>query len=126
MEVVRRAVASTDDRLLARLEAPPDLRDGIHSLTYWHERRQRLAWYRVIARREAMRMIVRWEYRVQDAIFSQRGVLIAVRASASLLIARTRVRRWSRRAVLAATGVLGVSLLAAPFIALLLLVIHAL
>ena len=125
-EAVRRAVASSDDRLLAQLRAAPDLSEGIQSLAYWHERRRRLAWYRVLARREAMRMIVRWEHRVQEAILSQRGVPIAIRASAGMLLARTRVWRWSRRAVVAVSAVLSVSLLAAPFVAVLLLVIHAL
>ena len=119
-------MASTDDRLLARLQAPADLSDGIHSLAYWHTRRQRLAWYRVFARREAMRMIVRWEHRIQDAIISQRGVPLAVRASAGMLLTRTRFRRWGRRAILVITAVLSVSVLVAPFITVLLLVIHAL
>jgi hypothetical protein len=126
MELVRRAFASADDRLLARLHAPPDLREGTSSLSYWYERRQGLAWYRVRARREALRMIVRWERRVRDAMLSQPGVPVAARASAGLLVARTRIGRWSRRVTVLATAVLVVSLLAAPFAAALVLLIHAL
>jgi hypothetical protein len=123
---MRRAFATADDRLLAQLQAPPDLSEGIRSLTYWHERRRGLSWYRVRARREAMRMIIRWEHRVQDAMFSQPGAPITVRAAGGLLIARTRLRRWSRRTLVVATTLVGVSLLAAPFIAGLALLIHAL
>ena len=126
MNVMRRVFASADDRLLARLQAPPDLNEGIRSLAYWHERRQRLSWYRVRARREAMRMIVRWERRVHDAMFSQPGVPITVRASAGLLVAGIRIRRWSRRVLVAVTVAFGVSLVAAPFVAALVLLIHAL
>ncbi len=126
MKVMRRAFATADDRLLAQLQAPPELSEGIRSLTYWHERRRRLSWYRVRARREAMRMIIRWEHRVQEAMFSQPGAPIAVRAAGGLLVARTRLRRWSRRTLVVVTTLVGVSLLAAPFIAGLALLIHAL
>jgi hypothetical protein len=126
MGVMRRGFASADDRLLAQLQAPPDLNEGIRSLTYWHERRQRLSWYRLRARREAMRMIIRWEHRVQEAMLSQRGASITVRAAAGLLVARTRLQRWSRRTVFAVTAVVGVSLMAAPFVAAVILLIHAL
>lgn len=123
---MRRALASPDDRLIARLQAPPDLSEGIRSLAYWHERRQRLSWYRVRARREAIRMIIRWERRVQDAMFSQPDAPIAARAAAGLLVTRTRLWRWSRRAVVGAMVVVGISVLAAPFIAALVLLVHAL
>ncbi|MBV9534635.1 MAG: hypothetical protein JO321_04385 [Solirubrobacterales bacterium] len=124
---MRRAFASTpDDRLLAQLQAPPDLRDGMHSLAYWRDRRQRLSWYRVGARREARRMIIRWERRVRDAMFVQRGVPITVRASAGLLLTRSRMRRWSRRAAVALTATFGISLIAVPFVAALVLLIRAL
>jgi hypothetical protein len=126
MSYMRRAFATPDDRLLGRLQAPPELSEGIRSLSYWHERRRRLSWYRIRARREAMGMIVRWEQRVQDAMFSQPGAPIAVRATAGLLVARTRLWRWSRRTVLAMTALLAVSLLTAPFIAAVVLLIHAL
>jgi hypothetical protein len=123
---MRRAFATPDDRLLAHLQAPPDLSEGIRSLTYWHERRQRLSWYRLGARREAVRMIIRWEQRVQDAMFSQAGAPITVRAAAGLLVTRTRLWRWSRRTLVAVTAFVGVAVLAAPFVAVLVLLIHAL
>ena len=115
--VMRRVFASADDRLLSQLQAPPDLSEGIQSLAYWHQRRERLAWYRVSARREATRMILRWEHRVRGAMLSQRGVPIAVRTSAGLLVARTRLRRWSRRAVIAVSAAVGVTVIAAPVVA---------
>jgi hypothetical protein len=93
---MRRRRASSDDRLLARLQSPPDLREGVESLAYWLERRQRLPWYRIRAKREAEEMVVRWERRVRSAIFSQPGVPIRTRTSAGVLLARTRLRRWSR------------------------------
>jgi len=114
---MRRAFASSDDRLLSRLQAPPDLSEGLRSLSYWHQRRQRLAWYRVSARCEATRMIPRWEHRVCDAMLSQRGVPIAVRTSAGLMVARTRLRRWSRRAAIAVTAVIAATVIAAPVVA---------
>src|SRR6185503_12727718 len=48
---------ASDDELLARLQAPPDLCDGVESLAYWRTRLGRLPWYRRRARREASRMI---------------------------------------------------------------------
>jgi hypothetical protein len=87
---------SGDDRLLARVQSPPDLSEGVESLAYWLERRERLPWYRIRARREADEMIVRWERRVRSAIFSQPDVPITARASAGMLLVRTRLRRWSR------------------------------
>lgn len=71
-------------------------------------------------------MIIRWEHRVQDAMFSQPGAPITVRAAAGLLVTRTRVQRWSRRTLIAVTTLVGVSLLAAPFVAGLALLIHVL
>jgi hypothetical protein len=114
---VRRALDSTDDQLLWRLQAPPHLTDGIESLAYWHDRRRRLSWYRIRARREAAKMILRWEHRVRRAMFSQRGASIADRSSAGLLLARTRIRRWSRRAAIALTAMVGIAVLAAPLVA---------
>lgn len=124
MYVMKTAFASADDRLLAQLQAPPDLGEGVRSLAYWCDRRQRLAWYRLRARREATRMIVRWERRVRDAMLSQPGVPMAVRASAGLLVARTRLGRWSRRVVVAVTAAFTVSVVAAPFVAALVLLIR--
>ena len=124
--IMRRALATADDRLLAQLQMPPDLSDGVEALSYWHERRRRLSWYRLRARREAARMIVRWEHRVRDAIFSQRGVPIGARSSAGLLLARTRMWRWSRRTAIGVTALVGVTFLAAPFIAAAVLLVHLL
>jgi len=123
---MRRAFATADDRLIAQLQAPPDLSEGLHSLSYWHQRRQRLAWYRLGARREATRMILRWEHRVRDAMLSQRGVPIALRTSAGLLVARTRLWRWSRRAAIAVTAVVAATLMATPVIAAVALLAHVL
>ena len=114
---MRRAFASADDRLLARLQAPPDLTEGLQSLSYWHARRQRLAWYRISARREATRMILRWERRVRIAMLSQRGVPIAVRTSAGLLVTRTHLWRWSRRAAVGAVAAGIVTAMALPLVA---------
>lgn len=123
---MRRAFASTDDQLLARLHAPPDLNDGMQSLSFWRERRQRLAWYRLSARREATRMILRWEQRVRDAVLSQRGVPIAIRTSAGLLVARSRLRRWSRRVAIAVTAAVAVTVMAAPVVAVVVLLAQVL
>lgn len=91
-------VLSGDDELLARLQAPPDLDDGVESLAYWRRRRERLPWYRLAARREAARMVTMWERRVRAALLRQRGVPLASRLRGALLIARIKGRRWTRRA----------------------------
>ena len=96
---------STDEQLVGRLLAPPDLDDGVESLDYWSRRSRRLPWYRIRARREAVRMTVRWEQRVAAALVSQHRAPLEARVLAGALVARTRVARWSRRvgaAVLAA------------------------
>jgi hypothetical protein len=116
---------STDQQLLTRLQAPPDLRDGIESLDYWRARRRQLPWYRVGARREAARMTVRWEQRVRAALL-QRGAPIATRLSAGLLLGRTRLRRWTTRVAIAVTVTVAFGLLTAPVIAAVVLVLHAL
>jgi hypothetical protein len=117
---------SSDDQLLARLHAAPDLRDGIEALAFWQERRRRLAWYRPRGRREATRMILRWERRLRNAVISQPGVPISLRASAGLLVARTHMRRWSRRGVIVASVIVGVTVMAAPFVAAVALLLHIL
>ena len=89
---------STDEQLLRRLLAPPELADGVESLDYWHRRCRRLSWWRIRARREAVRMTVRWEQRVGAALVSQRWTPLEVRSSAAVLVARTRLARWTRRA----------------------------
>lgn len=104
-----------DDLLLARLQAPPDLREGSECLAYWRERRRRLPWYRVTARREASRMVVAWERRVRAALVNQRGVPMAYRLEGAKLVAGVHVRRWMRRtgAVAAVAGTLFVLIPAA-------------
>jgi hypothetical protein len=114
---MRTASLSKDDALLARLQAPPDLGDGVQSLAYWRERSRRLPWYRMRARREAAEMTLRWERRVRGALVSQRGVAVDIRLAAGLLVARTRLRRWSRRASVVVVMTIGVALIAAPIVA---------
>jgi len=89
---------STDEQLLGQLLAPPDLDDGVESLDYWHRRCRRLSWWRIRARREAVRMTIRWEQRVGAALVSQRWTPLELRSSAAVLVARTRLARWTRRA----------------------------
>ena len=92
---------STDEQLLRRLLAPPDLDDGVQSLGYWRQRSRHLPWYQMSARREAAQMTIRWEQRVGAALVAQRGAPASIRLSAGLLLARTRLRRWTRRARIA-------------------------
>jgi hypothetical protein len=105
---MRLATQSPDDQLLARLQAPPDVRDGVESLAYWQRRRRGLPWYRLVARREAARMTVVWERRVRAAIVRQRDVPMTVRLEGAALVGMTLMRRWGRRTrfALAATAVL--------------------
>ena len=107
-----------DDLLLARLHAPPDLREGSECLAYWRQRQQRLPWYRVSARREASRMIVTWERRVRAAVVHQRGVPISARLDGAKLVAGVHLRRWTRRtgAALAIAGTLFVLIPVAVFV----------
>jgi hypothetical protein len=49
----------SDEQLLGRLLAPPDLDDGVESLGFWSRRVRQLPCYRLRARREAARMTVR-------------------------------------------------------------------
>ena len=88
---------STDEQLLGRLLAPPDLDVGVESLDFWSRRSRRLPWYRLRARREAVQMTVRWEQRVGAALVSQHRVPLETRVSAGALVARTRLARWTRR-----------------------------
>ena len=71
-------------------------------------------------------MILRWEHRVRDAMFLQPGVPIAIRTSAGLLVARTRLWRWSRRAGVAVTAAVVAAIMAAPIVAAVLLLAHIL
>ena len=103
----------TDELLLGRLLAPPDLHDGVESLHYWSRRSRRLPWYRFRARREAVRMTVRWEQRVRAALSSQHRAPLEARVLAGALVGRTRLARWTRRAGIAVLAtVTGVIVLA--------------
>lgn len=117
-----------DEQLLRQLHAPPDLDDGVRSLEYWRRRSRRLPWYRVRARREAVRMTVRWEQRVGAALASTHRAPLEARLAAGVLIARTRLGRWTRRAGIAvvATVTAVVVLVALPAAAALLYLLHAL
>ncbi len=125
---MRHGLLTTDDQLLTQLQAPPDLDDGIQSLGYWRERSRRLPWYQLSARREAASMTVRWEQRVGAALLAQRGAPAAVRLSAGLLVARTRLWRWGRRARMAvvAAAAVALTLVAIPAVAALAFLLHAL
>ena len=103
---------SRDDELLSRLQAPPDLSDGLDSLAYWRGRRERLPWYRRRAKREAARMVVVWERRVRAAMLRQRRASLASRLLAARLLASRPLRRSARRAgfAVAATAFVVVAL----------------
>jgi hypothetical protein len=105
---MRLAALTSDDELLAQLQAPPDLDDGVEALTYWQRRRRGLPWYRPLARREAARMTVVWERRVRAAVVRQRDVPLGVRLEGAALVGMVLLRRWGRRAAVAlsATAVL--------------------
>ncbi len=119
---------STDEQLLRQLHAPPDLDDAIQSLEYWRRRSRELPWYRIRARREAVRMTVRWEQRVGAAVVSQRRAPLEARLAAGVLVARTRLTRWTRRAGIAvvATVTTVLVLVAVPTMAALVYLLHAL
>jgi len=92
---------SKDEQLLGRLLAPPDLDDGVESLGFWSRRSRLLPWYRIHARREAVRMTVLWEQRVGAALVSNHRVPLEASIRAGALVARTRLARWTRRAGIA-------------------------
>lgn len=119
---------STDAQLLRRLLAPPGLNDGVESLEYWSRRSQRLPWYRVRARREAIRMTVRWEQRVGAALVSQHRAPLEARVFAGALVARTRLTRWTRRAGIAvlATVTAVIVLVTVPTVVALIALLNAL
>jgi hypothetical protein len=114
MCVMRTRSEPADQKLLAETLAPPDLGDGIESLGYWRSRRRRLPWYRRHARREAERMTIRWEQRVGAALVAQRNATPGLRVSGGLLLAKSRLGRWMRRARIAliVTVVLSAALMA--------------
>jgi hypothetical protein len=118
---------SADEQLLVSLLAPVELDDGVQSLDYWRGRSRRLPWYRWGARREAVRMIVRWEHRVGEALVSQRRAPLEARLAAGVLVARTRLARWTRRAGIAvfAAVMTVVVLVAVPATAALVYLLHA-
>jgi hypothetical protein len=91
----------SDDELLARLQAPPPLCDGLESLAYWRGRRRRLPWYRARARREASRMILAWERRVLAALLAERGAPLGARFQAVRLVATGPAWRWAKRGAFA-------------------------
>ncbi len=62
-------------------------------------------------------MTLRWERRVGAALVAQRGAPVAIRVSAGLLVARTRLRRWSRGAAFALLATVTAALVAAPAVA---------
>ena len=88
---------ASDDELLERLQAPPDLCDGVESLAYWRTRLTRLPWYRRRARREAAGMTIVWERRVLAALLAERGTPLRARVGAARLVAAGPLRRWARR-----------------------------
>ena len=117
MPFVETSLLSRDDELLARLQAPPDLSDGLDSLAYWRGRRERLPWYRRRAQREAARMVVVWERRVRAAMLRQRGAPLASRFLAARLLASGPLRRSARRAfAVAATTLLVIAMMPALFV----------
>jgi hypothetical protein len=123
---MRTASRSSDERLVRRLLAPPDLTDGVESLRYWRERSRRLPWYQFRMRREAVRMTVLWERRVSEALRWQRRARAADRLSAGILVARARLGRWGGRArrVAIVTATLVIAAVVIPAIALTVALIH--
>src|SRR5947209_8892010 len=111
-------VRSDDDELLRQLLAPPALEDGAQSLAYWRERARHLPWYRIAARREAGRMMILCERNVGAALLAQRGAPVSTTVSAALLLGRSRLSRWGRRARVAvlATVAAVVALVAVPLL----------
>lgn len=119
------APLSTDDALLAQLQAPPDLSEGTEALAYWRGRRERLPWYRVAARREAARMTVVWERRVRAALIQQRGLSVGMRLQAVRVISAVWFRRSTRRLFRTVAVLSVVALLITPALLVLDLLLHA-
>jgi hypothetical protein len=122
------SLESADEQPLTQLHAPQDLDDGVQALEYWRRRARQLPWYRVRARREAVRMTVRWEQRVGAALVSQHRAPVEARLAAGVLVVRTRLSRWTRRAGIAvlATVTAVVVIVAVPVVAALVYLLHAL
>lgn len=93
------------------------LHEAVDSLDYWRRRRARLPWYRRSARREAAAMVAKWERRVRRGVVRGAGLPAADRIDAGLLVARTQLGRWARRAGVAAVAMvaLAASLAGAAF-----------
>ena len=76
--------------------------DALDALEYWRSRRERLAWHRRAARREADAMVDAWERRIRRTALTDPSVPLAQRLEAGVLVLRTRGaiigRRWRRRA----------------------------
>ena len=123
---MRTATHSPDEQLLVRLSAPPALGEGVESLSYWRERRVALPWYRFGARREAARMIIRWEERVAAAILARDGATLTARLSVGVLLAQMRLGRWRRRTARGLAATATVVLFAAPAIAVVVALMHVL
>lgn len=124
--IVARCRAMGGSMLDAMLR-PSDLTDGVESLDYWRQRSRKLPWYRIRARREALRMTARWEQRVCAAIVSGAYAPLELRLNAGVLVARTRLGRWTRRASIfaLATVTTVTALVAVPVVAALFYVLHA-
>lgn len=73
-------------------------------------------------------MTIRWEQRVGAALVSQHWAPLEVRTSAAVLVARTRLSRWTRRAGMAVLAVVMtvVVVAAVQVAAALVYVVHAL
>lgn len=118
--MVRRNLLPSDEQLQSQLRGAPELNDGIESLNYWQARRQELSWYRIRARREATTMARRWEERVRATVLSHPSLPVTARLSGGVLVAKTGLRRWQRRAVMGArlTVAAAAMIIAIPLIAL--------
>jgi hypothetical protein len=88
-----------------------ELDDGIETLEYWRDRRERLPWRRRAERREADLMIDNWERRLRSAVLRDPRLTLTERFDAGVLVVRTRTsiagRRWKRRAQVTAVGMAG-------------------
>ena len=59
-------------------------------------------------------MVMVWERRVRAAVLRQRGVPMAPRLLGALVVARTQLRRWLRRAGFALAATAALLLVIAP------------
>ena len=88
-----------------------DFDDAVEALDYWRGRRERLAWHRRAARREADAMVDRWERRIRRAAMTDPSIPLARRIEAGVLVLRTRGaivgRRWKRRAYVGGVAMAG-------------------